>query len=280
MYLLEPNEFNKNYTTVECDIPKSQQQLQFCEDLIKSAKRTTDSQLIQAYKNNYKVDNKKDEDILELAKELKDKLSKYLTYLRKRTEFRDVLTKSAWSTLINIQNEVNNNVKANELLSIEKNYPIGLLPDHLEVYNEFEIYWKDPVTNLDCKSALDRVVIDHNNKTIQLIDLKTTSDLSNFRDSYNTYKYYKQLAFYWMALTWYFKNTLNKDIVEYKNETYIIAVQSKEYYECKAFTIPESELSIGFEEIKDNLKKLEWHYTNNKWDHSREYYDNNGIETI
>ncbi len=42
---------------------------------------------------------------------------------------------------------------------------------------------------IPCKSLLDRVKFDVKNKKVYLIDLKTTSDIGNFKESFDKYTY-------------------------------------------------------------------------------------------
>ena len=92
----------------------------------------------------------------------------------------------------------------------------------IRVNNEFHINWEFPKTfqnyQLSCKSLLDRLIIDHTEKKIILVDLKTTADVNNFKHSIEEYDYRRQLAYYWLAIHWYFKYELQKDIAEYINK--------------------------------------------------------------
>lgn len=279
MYLLEPEEFKKNYTYLEFDVPKSAQQQKFCEDFIKSPKKKVDERAVDAYEKNYKTEKQSKEAVLKAALQLKEDLSRYITYLKKRTEYKDVLTRSMWQLLKDIDIAVGNHNLAKELLTIEQKYPEGNLPEWLEIYNEFEILWQYPKLNLDCKSALDRLVINHQDKVIELIDIKTTSNLSDFKSSFDDYKYYRQLAFYWLAVGYWLKSK-GIDYTEYKCNTKIIAIQIKDLVECKVFEISEGHLNVGLTEIESVMSKLHWHFTNDKWDHSKDYYDNNGLEYL
>jgi len=92
MKILEPNEFDKNYIYLDYDIPKSENQRKFCEDYITCRSKTTNEKLLFAYKSNYTSDKITDEKVLDKATELKKQLSKYITYLKKRSSVKDVLT--------------------------------------------------------------------------------------------------------------------------------------------------------------------------------------------
>jgi hypothetical protein len=152
--------------------------------------------------------------------------------------------------------------------------------DKLFICNEFEIYWTTP-TGLECKSMIDRIIIDHENKKVTLIDLKTTSHLPDFKDKFMEYKYYRQMAFYWMAIYWYFKNNLpDKNIDEYLKETFVVAIGTKDPIEVKVFEITERRLTEGLIEIEPLLRELEWHFKEDKWDYTRAYYEGQTTEKI
>lgn len=280
MYLLEPTKFKENYTYLEFDVPKNDNQKKFCEDIFTNrTKSSAEDKAVEAYKSNYSCDKLSDDKIKEKALELKKNLSRYITYLKKRTEYKDILNRSTWQLLKDIDITVDNHKLAKELLTIEQKYPEGNLPEWLEVYNEFEILWQYPKLNLDCKSALDRLVINHQDKVIELIDLKTTSNLSEFKTSFNDYKYYRQLAFYWLAVGYYLKEK-GIDYKDYTCNTKIIAIQIKDLVECKVFNISDLDLRIGLDEIEFLLPQLHWHYTNDKWEHAKEYYEGTGLEQL
>lgn len=59
-----------------------------------------------------------------------------------------------------------------------------------------------------------------------MIDLKTTSDVYNFKHSVEEFDYYRQIAFYLCAITWYMLNELNLNPDDYDFEAYIIAIQT------------------------------------------------------
>lgn len=280
MSLLEPVLFDKYYTYLEYETPKSENQKVFCETYVKhkeaNKKATVKECSILAYAKAYNISGKSDSKIEEEAEKLYKSLRKYIDYLIKSKEYKDVLSKSTWGLIGELKQSVGSHKKASELL-LNSN---DLLTDKIEVNNEYIIFWeygKDG-DKIACKSMIDRFVVDHDKKVIQLIDIKTTSDLGEFSTSLSKYRYYRQMAFYWMALYYELKDKLNFD--EYAKETYIVAVQTKTLPECKVFTIDDTLLNKGLEEINKIMSDLNWHYKNNLWDFSREYYEGDGSEKI
>ena len=120
-------------------------------------------------------------------------------------------------------------IKQNLQEHVAANKLLFNVPTTYTCHNEFHINWQ--YKNIDCKSLLDRVMFDHVNKKIILIDLKTTSDIYNFKHSVEEFDYYRQIAFYLCAITWYMLNELNLNVDDYDLEAYIIAIKTKGKYE-------------------------------------------------
>lgn len=273
MSILEPKLFNKNYTHLDFDTPKSEQQKAFCDEFITASNTMTeDEALLLAYKTNYKA-SAKDEKVLEQARELKDKLSKYVSYLQNRKKFKDILSNTDWNRIQDLKEGCYKHKLAKELLFEEE-------LDTREIHNEFVIMWEEPVYKLPCKSMLDRLIIDHDNKKVILVDLKTANTFENFRERCNTFGYFRQMAFYWYAVNWYFVNELKKDIGEYTKETYIIALNTTEDPDVKVINIEEKDLKDGLDDMMRLFYEINWHWTNEKWDYSYAYYMGDGSEKI
>ena len=113
---------------------------------------------------------------------------------------------------------------------------------NIEAFNEKEIFFNQH--DIDCKSKLDRIIVDHDKKTVTVIDLKTTSNqvygtctplntktgillrdwhTTGFMYSCLQYSYYRQLAFYMQAVM--------SEYPDYDVEGFIIAVDTKGSYD-------------------------------------------------
>lgn len=183
------------------------------------------------------------------------------------------------------QFEVLKRIKA----SISKHrYIQGLVsPDEegIELFNELEIYWEYKVVQEDdlfsrtvsipCKSKLDRLIIDHKNRIIRLIDLKSTSKPnSQFTLSVAKYGYHRQMMFYFKALSYWQSQEGNEEIKNYTLENpYILALETLYPNEAKLFQVSDKSLKIGLDEIDSAMNKLTWHYTNNVWEDKMSYLE-------
>jgi hypothetical protein len=274
MKLLEPNEFTKNYIYLDYEIPGTENQRQFAEDYITNRNKDKSIRLIESYKKNYSADKLSDEKILEKAEELQKKLSKYITYLKKRSEVKDVVTSTDNKLINDAETTVKSHDAAKSLLFITDEDRMN----NIEEYNEKVIFFK--FLDIECKSMLDRIVVDHKNKIVKLIDIKTTIDAGNFEHSFDEFQYYRQMAFYWLAIASWFRDELNLNLMDYKLETYIVAIQKGELCECRVFKIQQDSLGRGLTEIETILPLIKWHQDNNLWEHRKEYYENKGIEKL
>ena len=270
MYLLQPEEFWNNYMILDYEKPKTTQQLAFCEAYFNSNEIVEEDKLISAYKASYSGNNMSKDAILKKAKELQLKFAEYIEFLDKNQKYT-VISFADLNMLKKIKENIDSHIKANELLTDQPG---------VECHNEFHINWEAEKQGVSCKSLLDRVKIDHANKKITLIDLKTTVDVYNFEHSVEEYDYYRQIAFYILALTWYMKDE-GYDIEDYDLEAYIVAIQSNGNNEVRVFNmLNEKELLVRKDLISETLTEISYHYQTGNWDHTREYYENNGTETL
>lgn len=277
-YILQPEEFWKDYIILDFAVPKVKQQKDLLE-FYSTARlvdpfASEDNILLKSYEAAYNNNKSKEKKIQE-AKELVELYQNYIEYFRNK-DSKKVISFADFNMLKAIKKNMEDHKKANELLF--------KYPETFEVHNEFHINWEYPnastLGDLPCKSLLDRVMIDHTNKKIILVDIKTTADVYNFKHSVEEFDYCRQLAYYWLAIHWYFKNELKLNIEEYEYETYIVAVQSHDGYEVRVFKFNPKAIEERLVTIDYAIKRIAWHKNNNLWDHMKEYYDEDGAEII
>lgn len=272
-YILQPEEFWKDYEILDFEVPKVKQQRDLCE-YYSSHKLTDpladdDKLLLEAYNNSY--NNTKSAEIRKNeAKKIVETYSDYINYLQISTT-KKVISFADLNMLKQIKQNLQEHVAANKLLFN--------VPTTYTCHNEFHINWQ--YKNIDCKSLLDRVMFDHVNKKIILIDLKTTSDIYNFKHSVEEFDYYRQIAFYLCAITWYMLNELNLNVDDYDLEAYIIAIQTNGKYEVRVFNMFNVEELLKRKDIiSEALTEISYHISSNNWEHTRKYYENDGIEEL
>jgi hypothetical protein len=293
-FVLEPNKFNDLYIYLDFPVPKSEQQKNFCEEFAKLAeKQSEDKAAIEIYKKYYSADKKSDQKILSEAMKIVTNFRKYISYISKADVYKDTINYTTFKFLEDAKNCMLQHKKARELMTNSLYSTSNEISndDYVEE-NEARIYWEYPNLTVNgesivCRSTLDRLTIDHVNKVVRIVDLKTTSSLSKFEEKFKEYGYNEQLAFYWMAVGYMFSKLYpDKKLSEYKKETYIVALQtntsaSSQYpVECKVFNVEEKWLTEGLASIESTLKKMIWHFENNRWEYSREYYEGDGTEVL
>ena len=282
-YILQPEEFWKDYVILDFEVPKVKQQKDFCEAYANSLELLEDEKKLKAYKSSY--NNSKSWQIaLKEATELCDKYSQYIEYLKVKDD-KKVISFTDLNMLKKIKENIEAHKKANEL--------IYQLPVTFECHNEFHINWEKTFNQPDlilkdgkklfirCKSLLDRVCFDHVNKKIILIDLKTTQNVYNFAHSVEEYDYYRQIAYYGLAIQWYMQEILNLNSEEYDFEAYIIAIGKDSNNEIRVFDMKnDTMLNDRIASISNTLKRISWHISTDQWEHTQEYYEQDGIEEL
>ena len=269
-YILQPDEFWKDYIILDYEVPKVKQQKDFCTAYANSLELVEDTKLLEAYRSSYS-NTKSSEIALNEARELCNKYADYIKALQSEKDNKIPISFADLDMLKKIKKNLEEHQAANKLLFD--------VPTTYDCHNEFHINWE--LDKVPCKSLLDRVMFDHVNKKIILIDLKTTSDVYNFKHSVEEFDYYRQLAFYLCAITWYLIEVLNYNPDDYDLECYIIAIQTNGNYEVRVFDMfNEEELLNRKDIISDALKEISYHISSGNWEHTRKYYENNGIEKL
>lgn len=147
------------------------------------------------------------------------------------------------------------------------------------------------VAGLRLKSMLDKVIVDHDTKTIKPIDLKCTWTVENFYEEYYLYRRaYIQAGLYYKAI---YSLTEEKGgryegyTVEYLK---FLVCDSTNYMNPLIYTLTEADMAdafLGFEHkgrkypgIHEIIENLKWALDTNTWNISREHYLAGGIINI
>lgn len=276
-YLLQPEEFQKDYVVWDKSRPSSTNEEKFCQALADSLEIEPNKSLLSAYKAAYSTSGKSDDKILSEATKKASTLKEYIEFLKSRDQ-REMITPYSVTQLMKIKENISNHKAACKLL---------LPADNKNVFHEFHINWEyisskynDIEFTCPCKSLLDSVTFDYDNKKVILMDLKTTSHLHNFADAVNMYDYTRQLYFYTKALKWYITNELHEDGDTWRFEWYIIAIDSFTS-DIRVFTFSYAQVyGENVEKVRNAIRDIVWHKDNDLWEHSRAYYEGNGIENL
>lgn len=273
-YILQPKEFWKDYDVLDFTVPKVKQQKDFLDEYARlcyvNPLESQDKLKTQAYRFAYK-NKKSDEKCIEEAENLIMMYQDYLDHLDKKRENKKIISFADLNTLKKIKANLEEHKKANELL--------WHLSEDYECHNEFHINWE--WKDVHCKSLLDRVCFNFKEKKVILIDLKTTPNVYSFKHSVEEFDYYRQLAYYVMAIFWYLEHVKNVNPDEFDLEIYIIAIGKDKDNQVRVFNMKnDSELENRGKIIAENLKRISYHVSSNNWKFNREYYEEDGIEEL
>jgi hypothetical protein len=141
------------------------------------------------------------------------------------------------------------------------------------------------------KSLLDKVVIDHKEKTIQPYDLKCTWNVENFYEEYYLYRRaYIQAYLYYHAML-HMTNDPTSECYEYTvNYLQFIVCDSTNYYQPLIYTLDMNDMMDAYKGfvhkgktypgVGDLIAALKWCVSSNTWNISHKNYLSNGIVNI
>lgn len=134
------------------------------------------------------------------------------------------------------------------------------------------------------RGVIDRVNIDHEKKTIQVIDLKTGKDsYDRFTSSFTQYRYYFQAALYVIGMN-LIKKEMGLEGYEVLPFQFLYIGRGERIPMIFDMTKKWQDASIkgfnwgsynyrGLDEVIDEVK---WHFNNNQYELTREVYESNG----
>lgn len=157
-----------------------------------------------------------------------------------------------------------------------------------EVFNQFQIEGYE-VDDMQFKSMFDKLVIDHDKKTVQVYDLKCVWAVENFYEEYYLYRRaYIQAYLYWTACN---KIKEELDITEYHVEyPKFIVCDSTNYMHPLIYTLNSDDLDDaynGFEHkgrkypgVKELIIDLKWAIDKDVWNISKKNSETGGVVTL
>ena len=156
------------------------------------------------------------------------------------------------------------------------------------VYNQLQVEGYE-VFGHQFKSMMDKVIVDHDEKTIQVYDLKCTWSVENFYDEYYLYRRaYIQGYLYYIGARHYFKelvddgyNVLYPKFIVCDSTNYsaplIYAMGVDNAADAVSGFVHKGRQYPGVASLIEDLK---WAIKNDKWNISRENYINNGVAKL
>ena len=274
MYLLQPEEFRNTYVVWDKSRPTSAQQEKFCQALASTLEIEPNRAILSAYKEAYSTAGKSEDKMLLEGLKIASTLKDYIDFL-KANDGRTMISPYEYQMLEKIKQNVQSHKLAWHI--IDAPLKAAELCDY-EAHHEFHINWE--CRGVQCKSLLDGLTLDFKNKKAIIYDLKTTQKLWHFEDSIDQYDYCRQLAYYSMAVDWYLEEECKEEPLDWTYEYYIIGIDTTGSYEIRVFKVEPYMIQSRMDTIYDVLDVIAWHQTTGKWEHSKEYYEGDGSETL
>jgi hypothetical protein len=168
---------------------------------------------------------------------------------------------------------------------------VNLVPSaRWSVLNQFQIEGYE-VDGHQFKSMMDKVVIDHELRIIQVYDLKCTWSVENFYEEYYLYRRaYIQAYLYYKAAQSLTLNTESEYYGYRVEQPMFIVCDSTNYMSPLVYTLTYLDIIDaynGFEHkgrfypgVKKIIEDLKWAIANDVWNISREHYLLNGMVNI
>jgi hypothetical protein len=193
-----------------------------------------------------------------------------------------VVTTKEVSNAEKIVEELRNNFATSSIVSL-------INSSRWEVRNQLQVEGYI-VDGHQFKSMMDKVVIDHEEKTIQVYDLKCTWSVENFLEEYYLYRRsYIQAYLYFKACEYIRDNEEELDDYKVLFPKFIVC-DSTNYMNPLVYTLRDSDMNDaynGFEHkgrnypgVKELIQDLKWAQENDVWNISRKNYLNKGLVNI
>ena len=190
-FILQPEEFQKDYVVWDKSRPNSAQQEKFCQALASSLEIEPNRAILSAYKEAYSTAGKSEDKMLSEGLKIASTLKDYIDFL-KENDGRIMITPSEYRMLEKIKHNIQSHKLASKIIEtpvLETSKPFLDEPEPGTIihaaYHEFHINWEWHwlKEHVSCKSLLDGLTIDFRSKTVIIYDLKTTQKLWHFEDS-------------------------------------------------------------------------------------------------
>lgn len=224
--------------------------------------------------NEYGAPNWKDETII---RKLKDEGGRELWDFEKIKNGRKILDTLQWQ---NVRNSVH------VLYTHDFTSKWFTANEDEELYFQLPVIWK--YKGVDCKSLFDIIKIDHKNKIIYPVDLKTSYDhVLAFPSNFIKWKYYIQSAFYTEAVR--YLKLEHKELFDYRIDNFrFVIISSQDPFRPLVYKTTDEDLYAGkhggyIKKWDDNVRgfdqlidDMNWHLQNNLYDYPKYVYESGG----
>jgi hypothetical protein len=287
--LLEPEEFDNRFYMSACASAPTGLMLAFVEGLYKFTKMATDDygNVTRSFedisKDAYVESGFKIKFDAVISKFIGSDAEIFYNEIRKvRSQNLTVITTEDVSNAEKIVEALQNNSVTKDVVNLIKSA-------RYDVYNQLQVEGYK-IDGHEFKSMMDKVIVDHSEKTVQVYDLKCTWSVENFLEEYYLYRraYIQAYLYYYAAI--HFKNSDDsmKDYTVLPPK--FIVCDSTNYYNPLIYTLSQKDLDNAYngftyknreyKGVSAIITDLKWAIYNNIWNISRENSINNGLVNL
>ena len=287
--LLEPEEFDNRFHMSSCAEAPSALMLAFVNALYKHTKEATDDHgnVTRSFedisKDAYVESGFKIKYDAVIGKFVGSDAEIYYNEMR--------LVKSKGLTVVTAEDVTN----AEKIVEELRNNPVTKDVVNLVNSPRYSVYNQLQVENYEIdghmfKSMMDKVVVDHEQRTVQVYDLKCTWSVENFLEEYYLYRRaYIQAYLYTIAATAFRDSQEELDEYDVLPPKFLVC-DSTNYYNPLIYKLSEQDLedaysgfthkSREYKGVGTIIADLKWALENNVWNISRENSITNGLVKI
>jgi hypothetical protein len=260
LLLLEPDRFNEEFVMSPLKMPT---------DSVKKILRIVSSKIVDP--NNYikleDLDDQilealKEENLYQSFKEDQKRLDKIITEESKeyfkflQTTGKTIIDADTLARCVDRVVIIKANDEVTKLLMQQ-----GTDLDHIQVYNEKKLECKLNDYKFGLKGIIDKYIIDDEEKTITIVDLKTTAKpLENFAETVDFYNYWLQAAIYSLLVM---KN-VDENQQDYKIIFKFVVIDK--YDQVYVFPVSEETLLKWTNGLREALTEANYHYSERKYE--------------
>lgn len=286
--LMEPELFDEKFYMSACVSAPTGLMLAFVEALYKFTKEATDDHgnvtrtFEEISKDAYTESGFKIKYDAVIAKFVGSDAEIFYNEIRKvRSQNLTVITTEDVNNAEKIVQELRTNPVTKDVVNLVSS-------SRYSVYTQMQVEGYEVDGHL-FKSMMDRVIVDHEEKTIQVYDLKCTWSVENFLEEYYLYRRaYIQAFLYWKAAI-HVKNELEIGDYDVLPPKFIVC-DSTNYYNPLIYKLSMEDLLDAYEGfthknreykgVQELIKDLKWAIENNVWNISRQNHMANGLVNI
>lgn len=288
--LMEPDEFDKRFYMSACATSPTGLMLSFVEALYKYTIDATDEfgnitrTFEEISRDAYSESGFKIKYEAVIQKFVGSDAEIYYNEIRKvRANNLTVVTSQDVTHAENIVSELRNNFATKDIVNLVNS-------SRYSVHDQLQVEGYEVDGHL-FKSMMDKVIIDHQEKTIQPYDLKCTWSVENFYEEYYLYRRAYIQAYLYYYATKHLALDENSELYGYTvKPIQFIVCDSTNYYNPLVYTLSDEDMKDAYEGfvhkgktypgVKYLIDELKWAMDMNIWNISKSNYLKKGVVNI